>query len=156
MWSVNSKETLIRDSSIVCEVLKKQNKVFSELKITKITIAVHLELPMGKALSCSCFSLLYYLTGYLIFTFLKHSPLNLSHPVQTLKMNHTASIKFKVQQPAKSSNTENYTWHKPSIYSKRNSVKLIFTADLRNDMTAITSFFQGVIKTLHKTYADVP
>lgn len=55
----------------------------------------------------------------MIFTFLKHSPLNFSHPVQTLKMSHTASIKIKVQQPAKSSNTENYTWHKPSIYSQR-------------------------------------
>lgn len=119
MWSVNSKETLNRDSSTGCEVLKKQTRVFPRSKSPKLQLLFHLELPMGKALlSCSCFFLLYYLTGYLILIFLKHSPLNLSHSVQTLKMNHTASIKIKVQQPAKSSNTENYTWHKPSIYSK--------------------------------------
>jgi len=34
-------------------------------------------------------------------------------------MSHTASIKIKAHQPAKSSNTENPPWHKPSIYSKK-------------------------------------
>lgn len=96
-------------------------------------------------LSCSCFFLLYYLTWCLIFTFLQHSPLNLSHPVQTLKMNHMASIKIKVQQPAKSSNTENYTWHKPSIYLQRIQLNNLSLQQTRHMTWVLSHCFSKVL-----------